>query len=87
MEKVLNVEDDPFSSLDDIKEDYVQTIAADLVFLQEKFPDQVDHNITLDEYIDFVIEVNTTHEKLTKKDIFTEVIEVLEMENENESVD
>ena len=48
VERVLN-EDDLFGTLDDIEEDSVQTLEADLVFLmKERFGDQVDPNITLD---------------------------------------
>ena len=42
-------EDDLFGTLDDIEEDSVQTLEADLVFLmKERFGDQVDPSITLD---------------------------------------
>ena len=59
---------DPFTSLDDIEEDSVQTLGADLAFLKEKCGNQVDYNISLDEYVDFEIEVNTTHGKLTNQE-------------------
>ena len=59
---------DPFTSLDDIEEDSVQTLGADLAFLKEKFGNQVDYNISLDEYVDFEIEVSTTHGKLTNQE-------------------
>lgn len=65
MERLLNNEDNTFAALDDIKEDSVQTQGADLAFLKEKFGDQVGPKITLDEYIDFDIEVRTTHGKIT----------------------
>ena len=35
--------------------------------LKEKFGDQIDADITSDDYIDFDIEVITSHAKLTKK--------------------
>ena len=44
---MLNCEDDPFVSLDDINEKSVQTLGVDLAFLKERFGDQVDPNITL----------------------------------------
>ena len=66
-EKVLNDEDEPFAGLDDIEEDSVQTLGTDLSFLKERFGDQVDHKITLDEYINFDTEVSTMHEKLTNQ--------------------
>ena len=76
MERLLNNEDNTFAALDDIKEDSVQIQGADLAFLKEKFGDQVDPKITLDEYIDFDIEVRTTHGKITNEEICTEVNEV-----------
>lgn len=65
VERLLNNEDNPFVALDDIKEVSVQNQGADLAFLKEKFGDQVDPKITLDEYIDFDNEVSTTHGKIT----------------------
>ena len=67
VEKVLNDEDDPFAGLDEIEEDTVQTLEANLAVLKEKFGDQIDADITSDDYIDFDIEVITSHAKLTKK--------------------
>ena len=58
-----------------------------LFFLKERFADQVDHNITLDEYTNFDLDVSTTHEILTKQEPLTEINEVLELKNKNESVD
>ena len=49
------------SDLNDIKEDSFQTLEADLAFLKEMFGDQVDHNLTLGQYIDFDIELSTKH--------------------------
>ena len=67
MERALNDEYDPFVGLDDIEENSFETLAASLAFLKEKFGDQVDQNITLDKYIDFDIEVITTHGKSTNQ--------------------
>ena len=56
VERVLNEEDDPLDTLDDIEEDSVQTLGANLAFLmKERFGDQVNPNIMLDAYIDFDI--------------------------------
>ena len=64
---MLNDKDDPFAGLDEIEEDTVQTLEANLAVLKEKFGDQIDADITSDDYIDFDIEVITSHAKLTKK--------------------
>ena len=61
MEKLLNDEDDPFAGLDEIDEDTVQTMEANLAALKEEFGDQTDAHITSDDYIDFDIVVITTH--------------------------
>ena len=47
--KVLNDEDDPFAGLDEIEEDTVQTLKANLALLKEKFGDQIDADITSDD--------------------------------------
>ena len=51
-EKVLNGEDVFFAGLDEIKEDTVQTLEANLAVLKEMFGDA---DITSDDYIDFDI--------------------------------
>ena len=53
VEKVLNDEDDPFAGLDEIEEDTVQALEANFPVLKEKFGDQIDADITSDDYIDF----------------------------------
>ena len=73
MERVLNDEDDPFTGLDDIEEDTVQTLEANIAVLKEKFGDHVDADITTDDYIDFDIEVMTNHGKLTNQEILAEI--------------
>ena len=40
-------------------------LEADLAVLKEKFDDKVDLKITSDEFIDFDIEVATTHGRLS----------------------
>ena len=73
VERVLNDEDDPFTGLDDIKEDTVQTLEAYIAVLKETFGDHVDADITTDDYIDFDIEVMTNHEKLTNQEVLAEI--------------
>ena len=62
-EKAMNDEEDPFKGLEDdnVEEDPVQTLGADLSILKERFADQIDADISLDEYVDFDIEVSTSH--------------------------
>ena len=71
----MNGEEDPFIGLedDDEEEDPVQTLGADLSSLKERFADQIDADISLDEYVDFDIEVSTSHRKLTNAEIIAEV--------------
>ena len=86
VERVLNDEDDPFAGLDDIEEDTVQTLEANIAVLKEKFSDHVDADFTTDDYIDFDIEVMTTHGKLTNQEILAEINDVNE-ESDNEEDD
>ena len=62
-EKAMNDVEDPFKRLedDDVEEDPVQTLGADLSILKERFANQIDADISLDEYVDFDIEVSTSH--------------------------
>ena len=55
MERVFNNKDDLLSSLNNTKEDSVYTLGVDCGFSKERFVNQVNPNITLDEYIDFDI--------------------------------
>ena len=61
-EEAMNGEEDPFKGLEDdnVEEDPVETLRADLSILKERFADQIDADISLDEYVDFDIEVSTT---------------------------
>ena len=90
LKKLLNDEDDPFAGLDEIDEDTVQTMEANLAALKEEFGDQTDAHITSDDYIDFDIVVITTHGKLTNQEILAEINDVneesdVEEENPNDS--
>ena len=58
---------------DDVKEDPVQILGADLSVLKERFADQIDADILLHEYIDFDVEVSTSLGKLTNTEIIAEV--------------
>ena len=56
-EKAMNGKEDPLKELEDdnVEEDLVQTLGADLSILKERFVDQIDADISLDEYVDFNI--------------------------------
>ena len=71
----MNDEEDPFKGLeeDNVDEDPVQTLGADPSITKERFADQIDADISLDEYVDFDIEVKTSHGKLTNAEIIAEV--------------
>ena len=71
-ERVRDDKDDPFG-LDDIEENTVQTLGADLAGLKEKLGDQVDLNITPDEFTNFDIEVATTHGRLSNQEILADI--------------
>ena len=88
-EKTINDEDDPFKGLedDDVEEDPVQTLGANLSILKERFADQIDADISLDEYVDFDIEVNTSHSKLTNAEIIAEVTGTQEDNSDDEESD
>ena len=73
MEKVLNDEHYSFASLDEIEENTVQILEANLAVLKEKFGDQGDADITSDNYIDFDMKIITSHGKLTNQDIIAEI--------------
>ena len=73
VEKMLNDKDDPFPGLDVIKEDTVQNFEAYLAVLKEKFGDQIDADITNDDYIEFDIEIIANHGKLTNQEILSEI--------------
>ena len=57
---------------------------ANLAVLKEKFGDQIDADITSDDYIDFDIEVITSHGKLTNQEIFAEINDVNEESDDEE---
>ena len=71
----MNDQQDPFKGLedDDVEEDPVQIVGADLSILKERFADQIDADISLDKCVDFDIECSTSHNKLRNAEIITEV--------------
>ena len=88
-EKAMNDEEDPFKGLedDDVEEDPVQTLDADLSILRERFADQIDAGISLEEYVDFDIEVSTSHSKLANAEIIAGVTGTKESNSDDEESD
>ena len=88
-EKAMNGEEDPFKVLedDDVEEDPVQTLGADLSILKERFADQIDTDISLDKYVNFDMEVSTSHGKLTNAEIIAEVTETQKDNSDDEESD
>lgn len=83
IERVFNDKSEPIASLDDTEEVFLQTSETDTAFLKERFDDQIDPKMTLDEYIDSDIEVSTTYRKLTNQGILTEVKEIVEDDSDD----
>ena len=77
-------EDYPFAGLDEIEEDTVQTLEINLAVMKEKPGDQTDADITSDHYIDFDIEVITSHGKLTNQEIIAEINDGASEESDGE---
>ena len=85
----MNDEEDPFKGFedDDVEEYPVQTLGADLSILKERFADQTDADISLDEYVNFDIKVSTSNGKLTNAEIIAEVTGTQEDNSDNEESD
>ena len=81
MEKVLNGKYDPFAGLDEIEEDTVQTLEANLAVLKESFGDA---DITSDDYFDFDIQVLTSREKFTNQEILAVINDDINEESDCE---
>ena len=81
VEKVLNGEDVSFDGLDEIEEDTVQTLDANLAVLKERFGDA---DITSDDYFDFDIQVLTSREKLTNQEILAVINDDINEESDCE---
>ena len=85
----MNDEENPFKGLEDdnVEGDPVQALAADLSILKERFADQIDTDISLDEYVDFDIEVSTSHGKLKNAEIIAEATGTQEDNPDDEESD
>ena len=82
----MNDEQDPFKGLedDDVQYDLVQTLAADLSNLKERFADHIDADMSLSEYVDFDVKVSTSHSKLGNAEIIAKVNETQEDNSDDE---
>ena len=86
----MNKREDPFKRLEvegDIEGDPVQVLGADLSILKERFTNQIDPDVSLDEYVDFDIEVSTSHGKLTNAEIIAEITGTQEDNSDDEESD
>ena len=81
VEKVLNGEDVSFDGLDEIEEDTVQTLEANLAVLKESFGDA---DITSDDYFDFDIQVLTSREKFTNQEVLAVINDDINEESDCE---
>ena len=83
---MMNDEQDPFKGLedDDVQYDLVQTLAADLSNLKERFADHIDADMSLSEYVDFDVKVSTSHSKLGNAEIIAKVNETQEDNSDDE---
>ena len=55
--------------------------------MKEKFVDQIDADITSDNYIDFDMEIITSHGKLTNQEILAEINDDVNEESDGEEED
>ena len=66
----------------------IQNLDAELSYIKQKFPDNIDPTISTRDFIDFDIEVSTSHGLLTTAGIIAEITgtqeEELEDEDDNE---
>ena len=66
----------------------IQTLDAELSYIKRKFPDNIDPTLSTRDFIDFDIEVSTSHGLLTTAGIIAEITgtqdEELEDEDDNE---
>ena len=89
-QKAINEDDDPFKRLagNEVEEDPIPTLDAELSYIKRKFPHHIDSTISTEDFIDFDIEVSTSHGRLTTADIIADITgaedEELEVDDENE---
>ena len=62
----------------------IQTLDAELSYIKRKFPDHIDPTISTRDFIDFDIEVSTSHGLLTTAGIIAEITGTQDEELEDE---
>ncbi|XP_057290295.1 tigger transposable element-derived protein 4-like [Hydractinia symbiolongicarpus] len=73
-ERAINEDDDPFKSLtSEVEEDPIPTLDAELSYIKRRFPDHIDPDLSTEDFIDFHIEVSTSHGRLKTADIIAEI--------------
>ncbi|XP_057305268.1 tigger transposable element-derived protein 4-like [Hydractinia symbiolongicarpus] len=73
-ERAINKDDDPFKSLtSEVEEDPIPTLDAELSYIKRRFPDHIDPDLSTEDFIDFDIEVSTSHGRLKTADIIAEI--------------
>ena len=82
-EKAMHDEENSFKGLEDdyVEEDPVLALGT---ILKGRFADQIDVDISLDEYVDFNIEVSASHGKLRNAEIIAEVTGTQEDNSDDE---
>ena len=88
-QKAIDEDDDPFKSLasNESEEDPIPTLDAELSYIKQKFPDHIDSTISTEDFIDFDIEVSTSHGLLTTADIIADITGAEEEESEVDDED
>ncbi|XP_057299424.1 tigger transposable element-derived protein 4-like [Hydractinia symbiolongicarpus] len=73
-ERAINEDDDPFKSLtSEVERDQIPTLDAELSYIKRRFPDHIDPDLSTEDFIDFDIEVSTSHGRLKTADIIAEI--------------
>ncbi|XP_057307384.1 uncharacterized protein LOC130645412 [Hydractinia symbiolongicarpus] len=74
-ENAINEDDDPFKDLasSEVEEDPIPTLDADLSYIKLRFPDHIDSTISVEDFIDFDIEMSTSHTSLKTADIIADI--------------
>ena len=88
-QKAINEDDDPFKNLasNEVEEDPIPTLDAELSYIKRKFPDHIDSTISTEDFIDFDIEVSTSHGRLTTADIIADITGAEDEELDDEDED
>ncbi|XP_057296214.1 tigger transposable element-derived protein 4-like [Hydractinia symbiolongicarpus] len=85
-ENAINDDDDPFKDLasSEVEEDPIPTLDADLSYIKRRFPDHIDSTISVEDFIDFDIEVSIS---LKTADIIADITGTQDEEDEEDEED